>query len=180
MVPRSSLLSIRSVHRMTSADLYQPSLVHVDRVTPLCLEGQSGSRRFLQKTWYCYSLLWRSDTICSCTCLGRDPTSQLCTFCYSREAREDSWANRDTWASFNQVASSEGYYCCDVGISYHPSKYAVDSFLYRTSSKATRMKEFLDTEEVPELTIAEIQAIEDAGSKMHKRHYWPNEIKDGE
>lgn len=49
-----------------------------------------------------------------------------------------------------------------------------------TSSKASRMKEFLDTEEVPELTIAEIQAIEDAGSKMHKRHYWPNEIKDGE
>jgi hypothetical protein len=33
------------------------------------------------------------------------------------------------------------------------------------------MKEFIETEQVPDLTMAEMQAIDDAGSKLHKRHY---------
>jgi hypothetical protein len=33
----------------------------------------------------------------------------------------------------------------------------------------TRVKEFLDTENVPDLTPQEIQTIDEAGSKIHKR-----------
>ncbi|KAF5357922.1 hypothetical protein D9756_001431 [Leucocoprinus leucothites] len=38
-----------------------------------------------------------------------------------------------------------------------------------TSSKMTRVKEFLDTEGVPDLTEQEVQEIDEAGSKIHKR-----------
>jgi hypothetical protein len=53
------------------------------------------------------------------------------------------------------------------------------AFLCRTSSKAARIREFIDTEQVPDLTAAEIQAIDDAGSTLIKRHYnWGGEFKD--
>ncbi|KAJ7940442.1 NADP-dependent oxidoreductase domain-containing protein [Mycena leptocephala] len=38
-----------------------------------------------------------------------------------------------------------------------------------TSSKEVRIKEYLETSMVPDLTAEEIQAIDDAGSKLHKR-----------
>jgi len=41
-----------------------------------------------------------------------------------------------------------------------------------TSSKEERMKEYLDTFNVPPLTAEEIQAIDENGSNFHKRHYW--------
>ena len=44
----------------------------------------------------------------------------------------------------------------------------------------TRIKEFIDTEQVPDLSVEEIYAIDDAGSKLHKRHYWIGKFKDGE
>jgi hypothetical protein len=53
------------------------------------------------------------------------------------------------------------------------------NLLLRTSSKASRMKEFVDTEQVPDLTMAEMQAIDDAGSKLHKRHYlWDGQFSE--
>jgi diketogulonate reductase-like aldo/keto reductase len=39
----------------------------------------------------------------------------------------------------------------------------------RTSSKADRIKEYLATADVPDLTAEEMQAIDDAGAKLHKR-----------
>lgn len=38
-----------------------------------------------------------------------------------------------------------------------------------TSSKVSRIKEFLDTVNVPDLTAKEVQSIDDAGSGIHKR-----------
>ncbi|KAJ2920894.1 hypothetical protein H1R20_g16199, partial [Candolleomyces eurysporus] len=38
-----------------------------------------------------------------------------------------------------------------------------------TTSKQSRIEEFLDTEKVPDLTEEEIQSIDEAGSKLHKR-----------
>jgi len=38
-----------------------------------------------------------------------------------------------------------------------------------TSTKMARIKEFLDTEHVPDLSTEEIEAIEEAGSKLHHR-----------
>ena len=38
-----------------------------------------------------------------------------------------------------------------------------------TSAKMARIKEFLDTEHVPDLSKEEIEAIEEAGSKLHQR-----------
>ncbi|KAJ7172291.1 NADP-dependent oxidoreductase domain-containing protein [Mycena filopes] len=38
-----------------------------------------------------------------------------------------------------------------------------------TSSKEARIKEYLETSQVPDLTAEEIQAIDDAGAKLHKR-----------
>jgi hypothetical protein len=38
-----------------------------------------------------------------------------------------------------------------------------------TSSKEDRIKEYLDTANVPPLTAEEIKAIEDSGSKFYKR-----------
>jgi len=40
-----------------------------------------------------------------------------------------------------------------------------------TSAKVVRIKEFLDTEHVPDLTKEEIETIEEAGSKLHQRIY---------
>ncbi|KAF9053189.1 NADP-dependent oxidoreductase domain-containing protein [Panaeolus papilionaceus] len=40
-----------------------------------------------------------------------------------------------------------------------------------TTSKVHRIKEFQDTDNVPDLTAEEIQAIEEAGAKLHKRQY---------
>ncbi|KAH7929704.1 Aldo/keto reductase [Leucogyrophana mollusca] len=47
-----------------------------------------------------------------------------------------------------------------------------------TSSKAERIREYLDTANVPELTAEEISLIETAGSQQHKRYFpgnWPSE-----
>lgn len=44
-----------------------------------------------------------------------------------------------------------------------------DSVLDRTSSKQERLQEYLAAASVPDLTAEEIQAIEEAGSKLHKR-----------
>ena len=40
-----------------------------------------------------------------------------------------------------------------------------------TTSKVERIKEFQDTEDVPDLTTEEIQALESEASKLHKRIY---------
>ncbi|KAJ7063488.1 oxidoreductase [Mycena amicta] len=40
-----------------------------------------------------------------------------------------------------------------------------------TSSKQERLKEYLETPQVPDLTDAEVKAIEDAGAQLHKRVY---------
>lgn len=39
----------------------------------------------------------------------------------------------------------------------------------RTSSKEARIKEYLSITEVPDLTADEVQAIDAAGAKLHKR-----------
>lgn len=47
-----------------------------------------------------------------------------------------------------------------------------------TSSKAERIREYLDTDIVPELTADEVALIETAGGKLHKRYFpgnWPPE-----
>lgn len=47
-----------------------------------------------------------------------------------------------------------------------------------TSSKAERIREYLDTQSVPELTADEIALIETTGGKLHKRFFpgnWPSE-----
>jgi len=41
----------------------------------------------------------------------------------------------------------------------------------RTTSKASRIKEFLNTKNVPNLTEEEVDVIEEAGEKLHKRVY---------
>jgi hypothetical protein len=43
--------------------------------------------------------------------------------------------------------------------------------VYSTTSKEARIKEYLDTINVPDLSVEEIEAIEQAGSKLHKRMY---------
>jgi hypothetical protein len=40
-----------------------------------------------------------------------------------------------------------------------------------TTSKQSRLQEFLDTENVPDLTAEEVDAIEAAGAELHKRVY---------
>ncbi|KAF8643758.1 hypothetical protein AX16_008777 [Volvariella volvacea WC 439] len=45
------------------------------------------------------------------------------------------------------------------------------SIIVTTTSKASRIEEFLDVVNVPDLTEEEIQAIDDAGEKVHKRMY---------
>jgi len=40
-----------------------------------------------------------------------------------------------------------------------------------TSSKVSRIKEAVDAENVPDLTVDEMQVIDDAGSRYHKRYY---------
>ncbi|KAF9013966.1 NADP-dependent oxidoreductase domain-containing protein [Cyathus striatus] len=49
--------------------------------------------------------------------------------------------------------------------------FSKNAIVVTTTSKANRIKEFLDTENVPDLTPEEIQAIESAGSKLYKRVY---------
>ncbi|KAF8843548.1 Aldo/keto reductase [Paxillus ammoniavirescens] len=47
-----------------------------------------------------------------------------------------------------------------------------------TSSKAERIREYLDTENVPDLTAEEIDLIDETGAKLHKRFFaanWPPE-----
>ncbi|KIM48887.1 hypothetical protein M413DRAFT_438061 [Hebeloma cylindrosporum] len=46
-----------------------------------------------------------------------------------------------------------------------------DIVVVTTTSKVERMKEFLDTETVPDLTPEETQAIDEGGAKLHKRVY---------
>lgn len=48
----------------------------------------------------------------------------------------------------------------------------------RTTSKVARIKETLETIEVPDLTVEEIQAIDKAGSKLHKRVYMGHVFND--
>jgi hypothetical protein len=38
-----------------------------------------------------------------------------------------------------------------------------------TTSKVSRIQEFFDVENVPDLTTEEVEAIEAAGAKLHKR-----------
>lgn len=45
------------------------------------------------------------------------------------------------------------------------------AILVTTTSKASRIKEFLDTKNVPDLTEEEVHVIEEAGEKLHKRIY---------
>ena len=40
-----------------------------------------------------------------------------------------------------------------------------------TSSKAERIREYLDTEDVPELTAEEIELVETTGAKLHKSFF---------
>ena len=42
-----------------------------------------------------------------------------------------------------------------------------------TTTKKPRLQEFLDTENVPDLTAEEVDAIDAAGAKLHKRVYLP-------
>jgi len=44
-----------------------------------------------------------------------------------------------------------------------------------TSGKVARIRELLDTEQVPDLTKEEIGAIEEAGSKLHQR-IWASHV----
>ncbi|KAG5639783.1 hypothetical protein DXG03_003563, partial [Asterophora parasitica] len=44
-----------------------------------------------------------------------------------------------------------------------------DVIVVTTSSKVSRIKEFIDTESVPDLTSEEIHEIEETGGKLHKR-----------
>ncbi|KAF8557314.1 Aldo/keto reductase [Imleria badia] len=47
-----------------------------------------------------------------------------------------------------------------------------------TSSKVERIREYIDTEDVPELTVEEIKLIEITGGKLHRRFFpgnWPPE-----
>jgi len=44
-----------------------------------------------------------------------------------------------------------------------------------TSGKAARIRELLDTEQVPDLTKEEIGAIEEAGSGLHQR-IWASHV----
>lgn len=43
------------------------------------------------------------------------------------------------------------------------------SSTFRTSSKAERIKEYLETQFLPDLTPEEVQSIKDAGSQVHSR-----------
>jgi len=49
-----------------------------------------------------------------------------------------------------------------------------DAVVITTTSKQSRIEEFLDTENVPDLTAEEVDAIETAGAKLHKRIYLPH------
>ncbi|KAG8217876.1 NADP-dependent oxidoreductase domain-containing protein [Butyriboletus roseoflavus] len=47
-----------------------------------------------------------------------------------------------------------------------------------TSSKAERIREYIDTENIPELTTQEVELIDTTGAKLHKRFFpgnWPPE-----
>lgn len=46
-----------------------------------------------------------------------------------------------------------------------------DAVVVTTSSKQSRIQEFLDSENIPDLEEEEINAIEEAGSKLHKRAF---------
>ncbi|PPR02060.1 hypothetical protein CVT24_011159 [Panaeolus cyanescens] len=46
-----------------------------------------------------------------------------------------------------------------------------NAIVVTTTSKVHRIKEFQDVENVPDLTAEEIEAIEEAGGKLHKRQY---------
>jgi len=48
---------------------------------------------------------------------------------------------------------------------------AKNAVVVTTTSKVSRIQEFLDVEQVPDLTAEEIEAIEAAGAKLHKRVY---------
>jgi diketogulonate reductase-like aldo/keto reductase len=51
---------------------------------------------------------------------------------------------------------------------------AKNAVVITTTSKQSRIQEFLDTENVPDLTAEEVDAIETAGAKLHKRIYLPH------
>lgn len=40
-----------------------------------------------------------------------------------------------------------------------------------TSSKAERIREYLDTENIPELSPEEIELIDTTGAKLHQRYF---------
>lgn len=46
---------------------------------------------------------------------------------------------------------------------------AASDLMFRTSSKVERIKEYIATETLPDLTPEEIKAIDDEGSKVHHR-----------
>jgi hypothetical protein len=49
---------------------------------------------------------------------------------------------------------------------------------HRTTTKVSRIQEFIDTEGVPDLTAEEIHDIEEAGGKLHKRIYMRHVFED--
>ncbi|KJA27472.1 hypothetical protein HYPSUDRAFT_74938 [Hypholoma sublateritium FD-334 SS-4] len=53
-----------------------------------------------------------------------------------------------------------------------------DAVVVTTSTKAERIQEFLVVENVSDLTQEELQAIDDAGSKLHKRVFMHHAFKD--
>ena len=65
--------------------------------------------------------------------------------------------------------------CCYVSMPSPSMIYLVFNLSNcSTTSKESRLHEFLDTENVPDLSAEEIDAIEAAGAKLHKRVYLPH------
>lgn len=55
-----------------------------------------------------------------------------------------------------------------IGLIYS-NFFLINVFGISTSSKTERIREFLDAENLPNLTAEEIEAIDVAGKKLHKR-----------
>ena len=65
---------------------------------------------------------------------------------------------------------SEERDCCYVSEPpFFHSSNLIDLSNCSTTSKASRIQEFFDVENIPELTAEEVAAIEAAGAKLHKR-----------
>lgn len=71
------------------------------------------------------------------------------------------------------MARDEKHCCCDVR--YHMHTHLLLSFQltrhHSTSSKKERLEEYLQAQDLPQLTPEEIDEIDSAGSEVHHRHY---------